>query len=289
MDQHEFVAKCYARYAELGLEPGNPDDGVWQDAHYPAPDPEGDATIPLLFDDHLQQGLYQSEEYGRCCFWVGDAKRFLTHGPFVEGWFELWDLYDKWKGDNVKKLHEEKNEEGKSVHAISIGKKGGAATHKEKNEEGKSLHALKISALAHADKDKYGKSLLGKRNGEASFEAKKSKMTEEEISALFLAMSQKAHEDRDQDGKSVLGKKNGKRLNEIIHSDLNEEGKSKHALKCNEIIHSQKDDKGRSLVAMKTSSQKWLCLETGHISTPGPLARYQRARGIDPKRRIQLS
>jgi len=37
------------------------------------------------------------------------------------------------------------------------------------------------------------------------------------------------------------------------------------------------------------NSQKWQCLVTGYISTPGPLTRYQKARGIDPKNRVQLS
>jgi hypothetical protein len=105
MDQHEFVAKCYARYAELGLEPGNPDDGVWQDAHYPAPKGEGDSTIPLLFNDHQIQGLFQSEEYGRCCFFPGHVRKFLTDGSFVLNWFELWDLYYKWSGDKSRKLN----------------------------------------------------------------------------------------------------------------------------------------------------------------------------------------
>lgn len=32
-----------------------------------------------------------------------------------------------------------------------------------------------------------------------------------------------------------------------------------------------------------------VCLETGYLSTLGPLARWQRARGIDPKRRVKLT
>ena len=114
-------------------------------------------------------------------------------------------------------------------------------------------------------------------------------MTEEEIKDYYTGVAQKAHQEKNQDGKSVLGKINGKRINEIIHSEVDENGKSKHALRCNEIIHSKKDEKGRSLVAMKTSSQKWKCLITGHVSTPGPLSLYQRARGIDPKLRVRLS
>jgi hypothetical protein len=34
-----------------------------------------------------------------------------------------------------------------------------------------------------------------------------------------------------------------------------------------------------------TNKQKWICLETGYICTPGPLTLYQRARGIDTSKR----
>jgi hypothetical protein len=38
----------------------------------------------------------------------------------------------------------------------------------------------------------------------------------------------------------------------------------------------------------KSTSQRWQCLETGHISNPGGLSNYQRARGIDTSRRIKI-
>ena len=39
---------------------------------------------------------------------------------------------------------------------------------------------------------------------------------------------------------------------------------------------------------LKTNSQKWICLETGYISTPGPLSLYQKHRGIDISKRKKL-
>jgi len=45
----------------------------------------------------------------------------------------------------------------------------------------------------------------------------------------------------------------------------------------------------RSEVVKKTNSQKWMCLETGYITTPGPLTRYQRAREIDTSKRVKVS
>ena len=37
------------------------------------------------------------------------------------------------------------------------------------------------------------------------------------------------------------------------------------------------------------SSQKWRCLETGFITNPGNLSRYQKARGIDKSLRERVS
>jgi hypothetical protein len=39
---------------------------------------------------------------------------------------------------------------------------------------------------------------------------------------------------------------------------------------------------------MSTNKQRWMCTETGHISTPGPLTIYQNHRGIDISKRIKL-
>lgn len=40
--------------------------------------------------------------------------------------------------------------------------------------------------------------------------------------------------------------------------------------------------------AKKTNSQKWMCLETGHITNAGALTIYQRKRGIDTSKRIRI-
>jgi hypothetical protein len=100
MNQHEWVRGCLTYYEEQGLtpEPG----GEWQEAHYPAPKGAGNNTIWLMHDHHQVQGLLQSEEYGRQCFYNYETLNFLKEGLFVSGWFDLWDLYDKWKGHNGK-------------------------------------------------------------------------------------------------------------------------------------------------------------------------------------------
>jgi hypothetical protein len=102
MNQHEWVQRCveYYKQNDFTPEPGR----EWQRAHYPAPKGVGEGTIWLMHDHHQVQGILQSEEYGRMCFYPYDAKKSLTEGPFVPGWFELWELYKKWKGENTSEI-----------------------------------------------------------------------------------------------------------------------------------------------------------------------------------------
>lgn len=96
MKNEVFALECRRRYAEDGLVV---DASNGEFAHCPLPRGMGDTGYYLLHDDHQWQGLLQSEDVCRRCFFDGDARRFLEEGPFVEGWFELWDLYEKWCGN----------------------------------------------------------------------------------------------------------------------------------------------------------------------------------------------
>jgi hypothetical protein len=169
MNQHDYVQSCIRLYDENGIIPGDPEEGTWNDAHYPAPKGEGIHTIPLLWEHHQVQGILQSEEYGKCCFWLGDARYFLNNGPFVEGWFELWDLYEKWSSvagrKAVEKAHSRKDSSGKSILGVSNGKKQAArmneVIHREKDDRGRSLAGVRASERLHEVKDESGKSVRG--------------------------------------------------------------------------------------------------------------------------------
>lgn len=69
-------------------------DHTWEVAHSPVPAGLGDETILLPHDLHQIHGLLQSRDFGRRCFWTGDAKRFLD-ANWCEGWFDLWEIYDE--------------------------------------------------------------------------------------------------------------------------------------------------------------------------------------------------
>ena len=158
MNQHNYVKQCQLFYTVNDLQPGNPDDGDWEVAHYPAPRGEGDCTVWLFHEHHQIQGLLQSEEWGRCCFFPPHTKYFLIHGPFVENWFELWDLCDKWTLELCKTAghvggansHKNKDKQGKSKRALkTLGEyqfttETAQRTHAKKLEDGRSKHAVEV-------------------------------------------------------------------------------------------------------------------------------------------------
>ncbi len=45
---------------------------------------------------------------------------------------------------------------------------------------------------------------------------------------------------------------------------------------------------GGKIACKITNSQKWMCEETGYITTSGPLTKYQRAKGIDTSKRKRV-
>jgi hypothetical protein len=228
MDQHTFVRDCLAYYEEQGLtpEPG----GEWQEAHYPDPRDVGDKTIWMLHNDHQQQGLYQSEEYQRPCFYNYDTLRFLTRGPFVPGWFDLWDLYDKWKGYNQSTIPRET--------LVANGKANSAAMNDHENTQA-------------------GRVAGGKAAGKANIA---------NIPREMLAAN---------------GKANSAAMNdhENTRKQQKANGKSNMANMPKEVLVSNSE---------ATNSQRWQCLVTGFVSSPGGLSSYQKARGIETSSRVRL-
>lgn len=95
MNQHEWVYGCYAYYLDNYIEPGNPEDGVWEDAHWPVPKCLGGTkTIPLLKEHHAVQGVLQSEEWNHPCIFSWERAYLTGH---------LLDRYSHWMRVKNKK------------------------------------------------------------------------------------------------------------------------------------------------------------------------------------------
>jgi len=100
--QADFVAECYSYYREMDYQPGNPEDGVWNKAHYPVPACKGgEDTILLLREHHAIQGVLQSGEYEHPCVggWEG---RYLPryYIPAYRYWCGVRGTLGAGKGNN---------------------------------------------------------------------------------------------------------------------------------------------------------------------------------------------
>ena len=88
-----FALACRAYYEEQGLIV---DETNGQFAHCPYPECMGEKGYYLLWEHHQQQGLLQSKDVGKRCFWVGDVKRWLSScDPIPDDYFGLWDIYEE--------------------------------------------------------------------------------------------------------------------------------------------------------------------------------------------------
>ena len=100
-----FALACRAYYDEQGLIV---DETNGEFAHCPLPKEMGEKGYYLLHEHHQQQGLLQSRDVGRRCFWVGDVKKWLLscdHWP--DNFFELWDIYEEFSAPahDISHLH----------------------------------------------------------------------------------------------------------------------------------------------------------------------------------------
>ncbi len=111
LNQREWVEGCYAYYAENGYEPGNPEDGDWEKAHYPMPRCLGGVdTVLLLKHHHAVQGVLQSEEHQRCCIGGWEAN-------YLGG--EMLRLCKKWQSAGARQAWANRTPEQRRAHTAA--------------------------------------------------------------------------------------------------------------------------------------------------------------------------
>jgi len=95
-----FALACRAYYDEQGLIVDKTNGHF---AHCPLPRGMGETGYYLLWEHHQHQGLLQSRDVGKVCFWAGDAKKWLsTCDYWPDNYFELWDIYEEFVKQNGK-------------------------------------------------------------------------------------------------------------------------------------------------------------------------------------------
>ena len=176
-------------------------------------------------------------------------------------------------------------ENGKKVYELGIGVHGqtkeqmienGRKSGKLTAELGLGVHGQTKEQMT--ENGKKGGSIAGKKTYELGLGLHgrtKEQMTEDgrkggEISGRNLKELGRGIFGLTPEQKSEISRKNGQKLKEL--------GKGIFAL-----TPEQKSENSK-----KIASQRWMCLETGHITSAGPLARYQKARGIDTTRRKRV-
>jgi hypothetical protein len=173
----------------------------------------------------------------------------------------------------AKKLHENKDENGKSIVAMKMLE----VIHSEKDEKGRSLTAMRNINKLNEEKDKSGRSVQGVKNAERLH----SNRDAFGRSVVAMRMLKKIHENKDEFGRSIMAVNNAKRLN----AEKDEFGRSINAMKSIQRWNSEKDEKGRSVNSVKNAEklnkQKWedpFHPELGAHS-PGTLVLMQKRRG----------
>jgi hypothetical protein len=101
LPNEKFALACRQKYAESG-DLIDKDNGVF--AHCPVPECEGGTEgLYLTFDDHQNQGLLQSVDFDRMCFFPSDVKHWLqTCSEFPDDYFKLWDIFDHYVKEHQK-------------------------------------------------------------------------------------------------------------------------------------------------------------------------------------------
>jgi hypothetical protein len=250
-------------------------------AHCPYPEGMGETGYYLLHDHHQQQGILQSKDVDQCCFFTGYANKWLlTCAPWPDNYFDLWDIYEKYAGIHAKecaeRVHEEKDELGKSFNAVKAGREAAKKLHKRKDKFGRSVVGVKASDRLNKEKDELGRSLNGVRGAE------------------------RLHKDKNEEGKSKHAVESGLntvRLKKGIYSRSPEqmsEDSRKAGLRVLELgvglfgrsEEQVKKDSGKG--GKKSATQVWESTVDGFRSNPGNVAKHNRKNGWDPNARIRI-
>lgn len=171
MDQHLFVQWCLEQYQKDDI---TPDCYRFEGAHYPLQRGMGDEKVPLTELDHGIQGIWQSEEIGRVCFFAGKTTNALNAPNYWPlGFFDAWDLCDHWlkvsaSNGGTAAVEQRAGVHGKtSCEVAAYGSKGETTASKRKT----GIHGL--SSEDHSRHEKMG-AQFDAIGGKKSFENKTS-------------------------------------------------------------------------------------------------------------------
>jgi hypothetical protein len=193
MNQHEWVYGCYQHYLENHIEPGNPEDGVWEKAHWPVPKCKGGSkTILLLKQHHAVHGVLQCEEWQYPCLYGWEA-------DYLEG--ELLTLCKKWQAAK-----------GYALYEATLGK----LTPEEISVRAKNIWAQKTPEERKEHAQKSARNTDQKKKGEAVKKGHAKRDPEAKQEAIEKAKETYTPEKRREAGRKAQANIGKERKSEII-------------------------------------------------------------------------
>jgi hypothetical protein len=238
-------------------------------------------TYKITFEEvsYYYYGVHKEKKFGE--YYMGSPythkwmwkhytpkKQILEFFEYTDdGWIEAQEVEKRlirpFYNDDKWCLNENVGGRFSIEHQRRAGRKSGVVNGKKAGQKCKEL-GLGICGLSYEERVKYGKIGLEKQKelGVGIYALTPEQMTEN---------GKKAGKIGGKIGGKISGKKHKENKTGIC-------GRSKEQI----IEDSKKGSK-------KTNSQKWMCEETGYITTSGPLTWYQRKRGIDTSKRKRIA
>ena len=199
------------------------------------------------------------------------------------------------------------NEGCGGIFSLDILRNCGKITGKKMREEGKGIFAQTPEQRSLVGK--IGGSIVGnkiKEEGSGIFglspeeKNKNCKKGGEKAKELGVGIHGRTKEEMQENGRKSGQKtyKNGTGIHSLTPEQKSEAGKrgGKRAKELGVGLHSftaeQRIENARlgGIASCKIiNSQRWMCEETGYISTPAGLSKYQKHRGINTSKRVRIS
>jgi hypothetical protein len=260
-------------------------------------------TYKITFEEipHWYWGVHKEKKFGELYLgspvthkWVWDfytpriqILEFFPHSG--EGWKEARKVEDRLIIPDLDKplcL----NEHYGGILSLEVCSAGGRKVHEEKDENGKSKHAIKMATRAIELGVGATTRTLEKmsEDGRKGAEAGNAKKDEFGRSVNSVRGAEAMNSKKDKNGKSLNAVKGGKRGAVSTHEVKDENGKSVNAKRAALVLHSVKDDMGRSVHTMKTINNRWRSTVDGFESNAGNVASHNRANGWPPEARVKV-
>tara|TARA_R110000868_G_scaffold408417_1_gene691608 strand:+ start:43 stop:969 length:927 start_codon:yes stop_codon:yes gene_type:complete len=184
-------------------------------------------------------------------------------------------------GRTKEQMSEDGKKAGKKTYELGIGVHG--RTKEQMSEDGKKA-------------GKIGGKIGGNKNVETGHIQKLGKEWGNKCKEEKIGVCGRSKEKMSEDGKKggAISYEMGVGVHGISKEKRQEYGKKggsvsgKITYELGLGIHALTTDQRKEIVA-KTNSQRWMCEETGYVSTPAGLTSYQRARSIDTSKRKRIS